>query len=53
MLWGLLCAWVLSWFNFDTMLIQTVKDLFDVTMSVFNYYIVFAMIGFVGSCFGD
>lgn len=53
MLWGLLCAWVLSWFNFDTMLIQTVKDLFDITMSISNYYILFAMIGFIGSCFGD
>ncbi|HBJ1650927.1 TPA: hypothetical protein LA460_000146 [Clostridium botulinum] len=51
MLYGLLFAWILTWFNFDTMLIQTVKDLFDVTMSVSNYYIVFAMIGFIGSCF--
>ncbi|MGG5460797.1 hypothetical protein [Clostridium sp. B9] len=42
---GLICAWILSIFNFDVMVSNAFYELFDVTISNDVYYVCFALLG--------
>lgn len=45
---GLFVGWFLSLFGFDSMVIQCVKELFNITISTGTYYVGFAVIGVIG-----
>ena len=44
----LLIAWILSWFKFNQLFIQSFKELFKLEISNASYYFVFFCIGSVG-----
>lgn len=44
----LLIAWILSWFEFDTLFIQAFKELFKMSITNATYYFVFFGIGIFG-----
>ncbi|NLB20359.1 MAG: hypothetical protein GX829_05950 [Clostridium sp.] len=44
----LLIAWILSWFKFNKIFIQAIKELFHLEISQASYYFVFFSIGFIG-----
>ncbi|AOV08896.1 hypothetical protein [Sporosarcina ureilytica] len=44
----LLIGWILSWFKFNDMFIQAVKELFRKEISIASYYFVFFCIGITG-----
>ncbi|MFJ7970145.1 hypothetical protein [Psychrobacillus sp. NPDC096389] len=44
----LLIAWILSWFKFEQLFIQAIKELFKKEVSKATYYFVFFCIGVVG-----
>lgn len=48
---GLFTAWVLTWFGVDKMIIESLYEVFDVSISVSVYYIGFGIIGLVGGAF--
>ena len=46
---GLLIAWILSIFNFDSMFINTLDELLGLSISTDAYYVIFALLGAIGS----
>jgi membrane associated rhomboid family serine protease len=44
-IYGLLVAWVLSWFGFDDMVVQVFDEWFKTTLSIPGYYIIFFIVG--------
>lgn len=46
---GLLIAWILSIFNFDRMFINTLYQLLGLSISTDAYYVIFALLGAIGS----
>ena len=44
---GLFTAWVLSWFGVDGMIITSLKEVFNINISVSTYYIGFGLIGLI------
>ncbi|WP_332829971.1 hypothetical protein [Clostridium perfringens] len=46
---GLLIAWILSIFNFDRMLINTLYELLGLSISTDAYYVIFALLGAISS----
>lgn len=46
---GLLIAWILSIFNFDSMFINTLYELLGLSISTDAYYVIFALLGAIGS----
>lgn len=44
----LLIAWILSWFKFEEIFIQAVKELFNKEVSKASYYFIFFCIGVLG-----
>jgi hypothetical protein len=44
----LLIAWILSWFKFEKIFIQAIKELFNKEVSKASYYFVFFCIGVIG-----
>ena len=45
---GLFLAWVLTWFNVDRIIIDGINELFAMSISKAGYYVLFAIIGFIG-----
>lgn len=46
---GLILAWVLSsFFNFDELFIQGVKEWFGIEITIAGYYTIFFIVSFVG-----
>jgi hypothetical protein len=44
----LIIAWILSWFKFEKIFIQAIKELFNKEVSKASYYFVFFCIGVIG-----
>lgn len=44
----LLIAWILSWFSFEQLFIQAIKELFNKEVTVASYYFTFFCIGAIG-----
>lgn len=44
----LLTSWVLSWFGFDKLFIQAIKELFKKEVTIASYYFVFFCVGTIG-----
>lgn len=49
MVYGLLVAWILSWFNIDNILIQGINELFNTNFTVAVYYLIFAVLGAIST----
>jgi hypothetical protein len=47
MLGGLLIAWILTLFNFDNVFIGAMKELFNLSITIYSYYFIFGMLGFI------
>lgn len=47
LLGGLLVAWILSLFDFDKMVINSIYEVFDIEISKDLYYVIFALIGLI------
>lgn len=47
LLGGLLVAWILSLFDFDKMVINSIYEVFDIEVSKDLYYVIFALIGLI------
>ncbi|HHD2754003.1 TPA: hypothetical protein ACOTG0_002848 [Clostridium perfringens] len=47
LLGGLLVAWILSLFDFDNMVINSIHEVFDIEVSKDLYYVIFALIGLI------
>lgn len=50
---GLFIAWILSIFNFDSMFIRAVYEIFSLNISTDVYYVIFALIGLIGGIIKD
>jgi len=48
---GLIIAWLLTWFRVDHIIITAIQETFKITISISQYYIVFALIGLIGGFF--
>ena len=46
---GLLIAWILSIFSFDHMFINALYELLGLSISIDAYYVIFALLGAIGS----
>jgi len=44
----LLIGWILSWFKFNALFIQALKELFNKEITIASYYFVFFCIGTFG-----
>ncbi|WP_077618355.1 hypothetical protein [Bacillus sinesaloumensis] len=44
----ILIGWILSWFTFEKMFIQSFKELFNKEITIASYYFVFFCIGAIG-----
>ncbi|WP_432363207.1 hypothetical protein [Sporosarcina sp. UB5] len=44
----LLTGWILSWFGFEKLFIQSLKELFNKDITVASYYFIFFCIGAIG-----
>jgi len=44
----LLTSWILSWFRFDELFIQALKEIFNKKVTIASYYFVFFCIGAIG-----
>lgn len=44
----LLISWILSWFKFDELFIQALKELFNKKATIASYYFIFFCIGAIG-----
>jgi len=44
----LIIGWILSWFKFDQLFVQSFKELFNKEISKASYYFVFFCIGALG-----
>jgi len=44
----LIIAWVLSWFSFNRLFVQALKELFNKEVSNVSYYFIFFCIGVIG-----
>jgi len=44
----LLTSWILSWFKFDELFIQALKELFNKKVTIASYYFIFFGIGAIG-----
>ncbi|MDZ5254180.1 hypothetical protein [Clostridium sp. LIBA-8841] len=47
LLGGLFVAWILSLFDFDSMVINSIHEVFDIEVSKDLYYVIFALIGLI------
>ncbi|ELC8442194.1 hypothetical protein QYB59_001215 [Clostridium perfringens] len=47
LLGGLFVAWILSLFDFDKMVINSIYEVFDIEISKDLYYVIFALIGLI------
>lgn len=47
LLGGLFVAWILSLFDFDSMVINSIHEVFDIEVSRDLYYVIFALIGLI------
>lgn len=47
LLGGLFVAWILSLFNFDKMVINSIYEVCDIETSKDFYYVIFALIGLI------
>lgn len=52
-LFGLFFAWVLSWFNFDVLVIKGMEELFGRSISMSGYYLLFFFLGIFLSIFSS
>ena len=50
MIEGLLTAWILSIFGFDSMVVEVIKS-FGIKASTSHYYVLFALLGYIYSLF--
>lgn len=50
-IYGMLVAWVLSWFEVDQMIINFCKEVLKLTISESTYYVVSGLIGLVFAIF--
>ena len=50
-IFGLFAGWFLSIFNFDSLMIETFKQFFDITLTTGAYYGLFAILGIISSMF--
>lgn len=48
---GLVTAWILALFGVDKMIIDSLYEIFDISISVSVYYIGFGLIGLIGGAF--
>ncbi len=48
---GLLTAWILSWFGVDHMIIDSLYEVFNISISESVYYVGFRLIGLIGGAF--
>jgi hypothetical protein len=48
---GLFIAWILTWFNVQTIIIAGVFDLFGFTLTIPAYYVVAGIIGAITALF--
>lgn len=48
---GLFVGWVLSIFSFDSLMIETFRQFFDITLTTGAYYGLFAILGIISSIF--
>lgn len=46
MIEGLICAWILSWFGFDEMVVEVVTS-FGYNFTASHYYVLSALIGLI------
>ena len=44
-LYGLLCGWILTLFNIDSICIEVLQPLIPFTITVSHYYFVFGLVG--------
>lgn len=44
----LLTSWILSWFRFDELFIQALKEIFNKKVTIASYYFIFFCIGAIG-----
>lgn len=44
----LIIAWILSWFKFEKLFIQALKELFNKEVTKASYYFIFFCIGVIG-----
>jgi len=44
----LIIAWILSWFKFEQLFIQAIKELFNKELTKASYYFIFFCIGVIG-----
>ena len=42
---GLILGWILSLFGFDNIIITSLKEMFNIALSLDNYFLIFAVIG--------
>lgn len=50
---GLLTAWILSWFGVDHMIIDSLYEVFNISISESVYYVGFGLIGLIGGAFKE
>ena len=50
-IFGLFAGWFLSIFNFDSLMIETFRQFFDITLTTGAYYGLFAIVGIISSIF--
>ena len=48
---GLIVAWFLSLFNVDNIIINSAKEVLNITISNSTYYMLFALIGLISAIF--
>ena len=48
---GLIVAWILSWFNVDSMIINSAREMFQASMSISSYYVCFGLLGAISGAF--
>lgn len=48
---GLFSGWILSLFGFDDVVTHGCKELFNITISTYGYYLIFALIGAICGIF--
>lgn len=44
----LIIAWILSWFKFEQIFVQAIKELFNKEITKASYYFIFFCIGAIG-----
>lgn len=44
---SLMLSWMLTWFNFDTIFMRSVNELFNINITINGYYFIFFLIGVI------